>query len=71
MDTLHTRSEVSAIILAAGTSSRMGSPKQLLPLGSKTLLEHTLETVRASAVREIVVVLGSESDAIRAHIPSA
>jgi molybdenum cofactor cytidylyltransferase len=61
---------VSAIILAAGSSSRMGSQKQLLRLGAKTLLEHTLESVRASQVREIVVVLGSAAEAIRPHIPA-
>jgi molybdenum cofactor cytidylyltransferase len=61
---------VSAIILAAGSSSRMGSQKQLLRLGPKTLLEHTLESVRASQVREIVVVLGSAAEAIRPHIPA-
>ena len=61
---------VSAIILAAGSASRMGSQKQLLRLGSKTLLEHTLEGVRASQVREIVVVLGSAAEAIRPHIPT-
>jgi molybdenum cofactor cytidylyltransferase len=61
---------ISAIILAAGSSSRMGSQKQLLRLGSKTLLEHTLESVRASQVREIVVVLGSAAEAVRPHIPS-
>jgi molybdenum cofactor cytidylyltransferase len=60
---------VSAIILAAGSASRMGSPKQLLRLGSQTLLEHTLAAVRASQVREIVVVLGASADTIRPHIP--
>jgi molybdenum cofactor cytidylyltransferase len=62
---------VSAIILAAGSSSRMGSPKQLLRLGSKTLLEHTLESVQASQVREIVVVLGAAADAIRTQVQPA
>jgi molybdenum cofactor cytidylyltransferase len=59
---------VSAIVLAAGTSSRMGSQKQLLRLGSKTLLEHTLDNVRASHVHEIIVVLGAAADSIRPYI---
>ena len=62
-------SSVSAIVLAAGSASRMGSQKQLLRLGAQTLLEHTLESVRASQVGEIVVVLGAAAEAIRPHIP--
>jgi CTP:molybdopterin cytidylyltransferase MocA len=44
---------VAAVVLAAGASTRFGSPKQRL------LLEPILERVRASAVDEIVVVLGA------------
>lgn len=56
---------VSAIVLAAGTASRMGTQKQLLRLGEKILLEHTLDNLRGSRVREIVVVLGSGAEAVR------
>ncbi len=57
---------VSAIVLAAGTASRMGSQKQLLKLGDKTLLEHTLANLRAARqVAEIVVVLGAAAEEIR------
>jgi molybdenum cofactor cytidylyltransferase len=56
---------VSAILLAAGTSSRMGQAKQLLPLGSSTVLAQTLEHARASAVDEVVLVLGSSAEPIR------
>jgi molybdenum cofactor cytidylyltransferase len=62
---------VSAIVLAAGASSRMGSQKQLLRLGSKSLLEHTIGHVQASRVDEIIVVLGSAAEAIRPNIPAA
>ncbi len=48
----------------------MGAQKQLLPLGGKTLFEHTLESVRASQVQETVVVLGSAAEAIRPFIPA-
>ena len=48
----------AALILAAGASQRMGSPKALLPWGGGTLLEHVLAQARAAAVRDIVVVLG-------------
>jgi len=57
---------ISAIVLAAGTASRMGSQKQLLRLGSKTLLEHTMDNLHASSrVGEIVVVLGAAAEEIR------
>jgi molybdenum cofactor cytidylyltransferase len=62
-------SSVSAIVLAAGSASRMGSQKQLLRLGAKTLLEHTLASVRASQVGEIVVVLGAAAEAVRPFVP--
>src|SRR5437588_6485928 len=47
-----------ALILAAGASQRMGSPKALLPWGEGTLLEYVLQQARAAAVEDIVVVLG-------------
>ena len=56
---------VSAVILAAGTSSRMGQAKQLLPLGSSTVLAQTLEHARAAAVDEVILVLGSSAEPIR------
>jgi len=51
-------SGITALVLAAGASQRMGSPKQLLRLGEKTLLEHVLGAVRDANVDEIVLVLG-------------
>jgi len=48
-----TSADVAAVVLAAGASSRFGSPKQAL------LLEPVLERVRRSSVGEIVVVLGA------------
>jgi molybdenum cofactor cytidylyltransferase len=45
-------------VLAAGASSRLGRPKQLLDLGGRPLLQHVLDASVASAVEEIVVVLG-------------
>jgi molybdenum cofactor cytidylyltransferase len=60
---------VSAILLAAGTSARMGQAKQLLPLGSSTVLAQTLEHARAAAVDEVVLVLGSSAESIRHQLP--
>src|SRR5437879_10196716 len=46
------------LILAAGASQRMGTPKALLAWGDSTLLEYVLAQARAAQVDEIVVVLG-------------
>jgi len=61
-------SHASAVILAAGTSTRMGSVKQLLRLDDRPLLQHVLDNVRASAVQEIVLVLGAAGEAIQREI---
>jgi molybdenum cofactor cytidylyltransferase len=49
------------IILAAGASSRMGRPKQLLPWRGRTLLRHASETALATSLRPVLVVLGCEA----------
>src|SRR5271168_1829781 len=64
-------SRVGAVILAAGKSTRMGEPKQLLRLGETTVLGQTLENVRGAGVSEIVVVLGSSADTIRQQLPAS
>jgi len=51
---------VAALILAAGASRRMGSPKALLPWGKGSLLRHVAEVALASPCRETFVVLGAE-----------
>ncbi len=42
----------------------MGQPKQLLPLGDKTLVEHALDNLLASQVGEVVVVTGNQAEAV-------
>ncbi|MBD3561458.1 nucleotidyltransferase family protein, partial [Planktothrix sp. FACHB-1355] len=59
---------VGIIILAAGASTRMGTPKQLLPYGKSTLLSHTIEVALASGCHPIIVVLGAYATQIRSHI---
>jgi molybdenum cofactor cytidylyltransferase len=61
-------SPTSAVILAAGTSTRMGTVKQLLSLDCRPLLQHVLDNVRASGVKEIILVLGFSAEAIRREI---
>jgi molybdenum cofactor cytidylyltransferase len=55
---------VAAIVLAAGESRRFGSPKQLLPWGEKSLLEHVVDTVMGSSVKDTSVVLGYRAEQI-------
>jgi CTP:molybdopterin cytidylyltransferase MocA len=54
-----------AIILAAGASTRMGSPKQLLPLKGQSLLTGVVEAALAAKVWPVVVVLGAHAEKIR------
>lgn len=56
------------ILLAAGGSSRLGRPKQLLLYQGRTLLRHAAETAFASGCRPVVVVLGAQADRLRAEI---
>lgn len=51
-----------AIILAAGESKRMGSPKMLLDFGGKTMIERVIENVTSSEINNVMVVLGAEKD---------
>jgi molybdenum cofactor cytidylyltransferase len=55
----------SAILLAAGQSSRMGAFKPLLPFGNKTVIECCIDYLREGGVETIVVVLGHRSDDLR------
>ncbi len=48
---------IFVIVPGAGLSRRMGKPKLLLPLGSKTVIEHTLDSFRGAGVAASVVVL--------------
>ncbi|WPP48606.1 nucleotidyltransferase family protein [Catalinimonas niigatensis] len=52
------------IILAAGESSRMGEPKQLLQLDGKSLLRHAVEEAVGADIGPVIVVLGAFSDQI-------
>ena len=56
---------VAAIVLAAGASTRMGSPKPLLAWGEQTLLAFEVDELRRSCVDDIVVVTGARADEVR------
>ena len=55
---------IAAVVLAAGASSRFGSPKALARLDGRPILEHVLDAVREAGIREVVVVLGHAADEI-------
>jgi molybdenum cofactor cytidylyltransferase len=59
---------IAAVILAAGESRRMGSPKPLLRLGDTTFLERLVGQFLASRARPVVVVLGHEAERIRSQV---
>src|SRR5450759_5196415 len=56
--------EIWAVILAAGESKRMGSPKMLLPFNGSTMIECVIANVAKSDVDKIIVVLGAERKAL-------
>jgi molybdenum cofactor cytidylyltransferase len=68
MNAQQKRSAVAAVVLAAGMSRRMGTPKQLLRIGGKTILEDTLQNVCGSNIGEIILVLGHGADDIQKTI---
>ena len=56
---------ISAILLAAGESRRMGRFKQLLSLGDRTFVEHCVDNLLASRVDEVIVVTGHRELEVR------
>jgi molybdenum cofactor cytidylyltransferase len=59
------RPRVTGLVLAAGGSSRLGRPKQLLPYRGGTLLDHTLGTARACGFDQLICVIGGAAAEIR------
>jgi molybdenum cofactor cytidylyltransferase len=59
---------VAGLVLAAGGSSRLGRPKQLLPYAGSTLLDHTVTTARNSDFDQLIVALGGSADAVREEV---
>jgi molybdenum cofactor cytidylyltransferase len=61
-------SNIAIIILAAGTSSRLGSPKQLLSYKGKNLLRHTVDEALETGCASVFVVLGANSELLRMEL---
>jgi len=62
---------IAILILAAGASTRMGSPKQLLSWGNATLLEHTISQAEQCEVDDVYVVLGANHQKISTKIKTS
>lgn len=59
---------VTGLVLAAGGSRRLGRPKQLLPYGEETLLEHVLVTAGGCGFDQILCAIGGAADEVRATV---
>jgi molybdenum cofactor cytidylyltransferase len=56
---------VTGLVLAAGSSSRLGQPKQLLAYRGTTLLDATLNVARTCGFDQLLVTVGGASDDVR------
>jgi molybdenum cofactor cytidylyltransferase len=56
---------VTGLVLAAGGSKRLGQPKQLLPFGEATLLDHTLSVARRCPFDQRLTVIGGGGPEVR------
>ncbi|WP_072008510.1 NTP transferase domain-containing protein [Hymenobacter sp. IS2118] len=59
---------VALLLLAAGASTRMGRPKQLLSYRGRTLLRHAAETAVATGCAPLVLVTGALHDSLAAEV---
>jgi molybdenum cofactor cytidylyltransferase len=59
---------VAGLVLAAGGSSRLGRPKQLLPYAGRTLLDAVLDTARACPFDQLIIALGGSAAEVRAQV---
>src|SRR5215469_4537322 len=54
----------SAVVLAAGASTRMGQPKLVLPLGDEPLVRRTVREIRGGGFDDVLVVVGSDHEKV-------
>jgi len=62
---------ISAVLLAAGESKRMGKPKMTLKWGETTVLEHVISIFAKAGLEDILVVTGSHKDEVEAIVSCA
>lgn len=64
-----TRPFIAGLVLAAGASTRLGQPKQVLPFGGTTMLGRVVaETCAAAGLDQVVVVIGGSAAAVRRQV---
>ncbi|WP_414517726.1 nucleotidyltransferase family protein [Nostoc sp. PCC 9305] len=66
--TANEKSTIAIMILAAGASTRMGTPKQLLLYQGRSFLQYITEIAIASVCQPVVVVLGANAEQIHPQI---
>lgn len=60
--------DVGAVVLAAGGSSRLGQPKQLLTFGGEMLVRRAVRAAAEAGCDPVIVVVGGTGDAVRAEL---
>jgi len=59
------KNQIYGLVLAAGLSQRMGTAKQLLPFGTKTILQTVVDVLLTLDLLDVIVVLGHEAERVR------
>ncbi|HEX8897614.1 MAG TPA: NTP transferase domain-containing protein, partial [Chthoniobacterales bacterium] len=59
---------IGAVVLAAGGSSRLGQPKQLLTFRGETLIRHAVRAAAEAGCDPVILVVGAMSDTIRSEV---
>ncbi|OLY91883.1 nucleotidyltransferase family protein [Cnuella takakiae] len=65
---MNTSQNIGVMLLAAGSSSRLGRPKQLLAYEGQSLLQHSLQVALEAGTGPVVVVLGAKADEVGADL---
>lgn len=60
--------QCAAILLAAGASTRLGNPKQLLIHNGKSLITHAVDVIKGTELHPVIVILGSNASLIESEI---
>ena len=59
---------ISGIVLAAGTGSRFGGTKQIVPVGGKPLAQHAIDALMQAGVEEVLIVTGHDAEAVESAL---